>query len=198
MNPPKFVRRLSQPEERDLARLIHKGGDARVVRRAQMIRLSAKGKTCGEIADLLGFSLPGVHRVIQVFNAQGLNGLADKPRSGRPPKATPPYVEALKEAVARSPKDFGYSFTSWTLPRLREHLGRRCRVLLNADYLARVMARHGIVYRRPKHIMGHLQDPKEYNEKKAILEFLKKTRSIRGTTSTSCSSMNVRFISTRP
>lgn len=157
MNPPTFVRRLRDTERLELAKLIRKGGDARVVRRAQMVRLSAMGKTCGNIADLLGFSLPGVHRVIQAFNARGLTALSDKPRSGRPPKATPPYVEALKHAVAKSPKEFGYGFT-----------------------------------------MGHFQDPKDYNEKKAILDFLKKTRSTRGTTSTSSSSMSVRFISTLP
>jgi transposase len=124
--------------------------------------------------------------------------LPDKPRPGRPPKATDEYVRLLKEAVATSPRDMGYPFSSWTTARLREHLARRCRVILHPDYLARLMARHGIVYRRPRHVMGHLQDPKEYNEKKELIEFLKKTRLRGGTTSTCSSSTSVKFTSTRP
>ena len=81
---------------------------------------------------------------------------------------------------------------------LREHLARECDTLLHPDYLARLMAKHGIVYRRPRHIMGHLRDPEEYDEKKEIIKFLKKTRSTPKGTSTSFSSMNVKFISTRP
>ena len=194
----KYVRVLRRAEKIEVARLIRKGGDARIVRRAQMIRLSAQGRKCGEIAELLGFSVPTVHRVIDAFNAGGIDRLADRPRSGRPRKVTDQYIRYLKAAVAKSPRDLGYRFASWTLPRLREHLLKKCKVLLHPDYLARLMARHGIVYRRPRHVMGHLRDPKDYQEKKELLNFLKKTRSILGMTSTCCSSMSVKFISTRP
>jgi transposase len=146
----------------------------------------------------MGFSIPTIHRVIDVFNSEGICSLADKPRPGRPAKASDEYVRLLKEAVATSPRDMGYPFSSWTTGRLREHLARKCSVILHPDYLARLMARHGIVYRRPRHIMGHLQNRKEYNEKKALIEFLKKTRSTGGKTSTCSSSTSVKFTSTRP
>jgi len=198
MNPPKYVRRLTRRERTEIDRLIRKGGDARPLRRAQVVRLSARGKKCREIADLLGFSVPTVHRIIDRFGERGGNSLFDRPRSGRPPKATTEYVACLKEAVSNSPRKFGYAFTSWTLPRLREHLGRRCKALLHPDYLSRLMARHGIVYRRPRHVMAHLRDQQDYDEKKALLDFLKKTRSTHGIPSTSSSSTSVRLISTRP
>jgi transposase len=198
MNPPKFVRSLRPGEGAEIERLIRRSDDPRLMRRAQIVRLSVQRKTCGEIADLLGFSVPTVHRVVDAFNAEGLAGLPDKPRGGRPPKVTERYVRCLKEAVARSPVDLGYPFASWTLGRLREHLARKCRIVLHPDYLARLMARHGIVYRRPRHVMGHLRDPQEYNEKKEILDFLKKARSSPNADSSSSSSMSVRFISTRP
>ena len=194
----KFVRQLTKKEQSEIARLIRKGGDARVVRRAQMVRLSAQGKKASEISELLGFSTPTVHRVIDVFNAEGIRGLPDKPRAGRPPKATGRYVTCLKEAVKASPIDLGYAFSSWTLPRLREHLARECNVILHTGHLARIMSQHGIVYRRPRHIMGHLRDPQDYDEKKEIIQFLKKGRLKRTRTSTSSSSMSVKFTSTQP
>lgn len=198
MSAPKFVRPLTKTEQVAIAHLIRRGRDGRVVRRALMVQMSAKGHKAGAIAETLGTSVPTVHRTLKAFTARGLDGLPDAPRSGRPPKASERYVEYLKEAVATSPIDCGYVFTSWTLLRLREHLARRCRVVLHPDYLGRLMAKHGIVYRRPRHVMGHLQDPQAYEEKKALLAFLKKTRSRGDTISISSSSTNRRFISTRP
>ena len=198
MSAPKFVRALRRSEKAEVRRLIRKGSDARVVRRAQMVHLSSQGKKCGEIAELLGFTVPTVHRAIDEFNARGVDGLPDRPRSGRPPKVTERYVTCLKEAVRTSPIELGYAFASWTLSRLREHLGRQCGVVLHPGYLSRLMARHGIVYRRPRHVMGHLRDEREYDEKKAFLEFLKKGRSTGAPASSSSSSTSVRFTSTRP
>jgi len=198
MSAPKFVRALRRSEKAEVRRLIRKGSDARVVRRSQMVHLSSQGKKCGEIAELLGFTVPTVHRAIDEFNARGVDGLPDRPRSGRPPKVTERYVTCLKEAVRTSPMKLGYAFASWTLSRLREHLGRQCGVVLHPGYLSRLMARHGIVYRRPRHVMGHLRDEREYDEKKAFLEFLKKGRSTGAPASSSSSSTSVRFTSTRP
>ena len=124
--------------------------------------------------------------------------MADRPRRGRPRKTDDRYVHLLKKAVSVSPRDLGYAFTCWTLDRLREHLSRKTRVVLSAVHLSRLMAEHDIVYRRPKHGMTHLRDPKEYDEKKAILDFLKRGPLIRRPPSTCSTSTSVRFTSTRP
>lgn len=198
MSAPKFVRPLTKAEQVEIVRLIRRSRDGRLVRRALMVQMSARGHLPRQIAETLSCSVPTVHRTLDAFNGRAIDGLPDAPRSGRPRKATERYLQCLKEAVATSPIDYGYVFTSWTLPRLREHLARCCRVLLHPNHLGRLMAKHRIVYRRPQHVMGHLQDPQEYEEKKALLAFLKKTRSTQGTTSISSSWMNPRFISTRP
>lgn len=197
MSHPLFVRGLSGSEQKELARLVRSNGNGRVLRRAQIIRLSARGQTSGQIAALWNVSPLTVVRVIKRFNSQGLAALWDKPRTGRPRKATHRYLEMLKALVVKSPRDLGYPFSSWTLDRLREHLAKVTGVVLHPLYLSRLMGKHGIVYRRPKHVMAHLRDPRDYDEKKAILEFLKKTRQAPKRTSTCSSSMSVKFISTR-
>lgn len=195
MSQPLFARQLEPAEHDEIERLASSNQDARVVRRALMIRLSARGKRAPEIAELMGVSLPTVHRLLHRFNQRGLDALPDRPRPGRPPRATPEYVERLKQAVATSPVELGYAFSSWTLSRLREHLARSCGVLLHPDYLGRLCARHGIVYRRPRHVMGHLQNRDDYDEKKELLDFLKKTPS-KAPPSICSSRMSVRFTST--
>jgi len=196
--PPVHVRPLTASERPELDRLVRSGADARVVRRAQVIRLSSQGMPAIQIADLWNVHCHTVLRIISKFNAQGLGSLKDKPRTGRPPKTTERYVTILKEAVVRCPRDLGYPFSSWTLDRLREHLGRQAGILLHPAYLSRLMARHRIVYRRPKHVMAHLRNAQEYDEKKALLDFLKKTRLAPRRTSSCCTSTSVRFTSTRP
>ena len=197
MSRPVFVRKLIKSESTRLRHLIRSKEDARVVRRAQMIRLSSQGKKACEIAEMWSVTAATVLRTIQNFNSDGLKSLADKPRKGRPRKTTDRYIALLKEAVQKSPRDFGYPFSSWTLDRLREHLGREAGTLLNPRYLSQLMAREAIVYRRPKHVMGHLRDVKDYDEKKAILEFLKNAQSKGMPASTLSTLTNVKFTCTR-
>ena len=198
MSQTLFVRALTHRESSELQQRIRSDPDARLVRRAQIVRLSSRGKTPDEIADILERSCSGVRKIINRFNAEGLASLADKPRLGRPRKKTDRYVAMLKEAVQNDPRDLDYPFGCWTLERLREHLAKRTKIVLSLPHLSRLMAENDIVYRRPKHGMAHLRDPKEYDEKKAFLEFLKKGRRIPLLGSTCSTSMSVRYTSTRP
>jgi transposase len=198
MSAPLSARPLTRAEERELTRLVRAGADARVVRRAQMVRLSRQGKTACQIAALWAVSGSGVRQMLNRFNREGLAGLADRPRPGRPRKTDGRYVDLLKRAVSADPRDAGYPFGCRTLERLREHLARRTKVVLSVARLSQLMAEHGIVYRRPKHGMTHLRDPREYEEKKAFLAFVKKGRCGPGPASTCSTSTSVRFTSTRP
>jgi transposase len=163
-----------------------------------MIRLSSEGKTAAEIATLWAVSGQGVRKIINRFNREGVAGLSDRPRPGRPRKTDGRYVERLKQAVSANPHDLGYPFTCWTLDRLREHLARKTRITLSVPHLSRLLAEHDIVYRRPKHGMTHLRDPREYDEKKAFLDFLKKASRTRRPPLPCSTSTSVRFTSTRP
>lgn len=198
MSKPLSVRALTSAERKELTRLIRVGHDARVVRRAQMIRLSSQGKSAAQIAAFWEVSQPGVRKIINRFNREGISGLADRPRRGRPRKTNERYVALLKQAVAADPREQKYSFGCWTLDRLREHLAKRTRVLLGRAHLSRLMAEHGMVYRRPKHGMTHLRDPQEYEDKKAFLSFVKKRPFSQELPLTCSTSMSVKFISTRP
>jgi transposase len=111
MSRPVFVRKLTKSEFVQITRLIRSKEDARIVRRAQMIRLSSQGKKASEICEMWGVTTATVLRTIQNFNAAGLESLADKPRKGRPRKTTERYIILLKEAVQKSPRDFGYPNT---------------------------------------------------------------------------------------
>lgn len=51
-------------------------------RRARILRLSAAGWGCPEIADVLGIHVETVRETIKTFNEGGIPALAPRPRSG--------------------------------------------------------------------------------------------------------------------
>jgi transposase len=154
---------LTSREQERLRHLVHNNKDVRIVRRAQVIRLSSRGKTPRQIADIVERSYSGVRKTINRFNVEGFASLADKPRKSRLRKRTERYVALLKEAVQISPRDLGYPFSAWTRERLREYLARRkTYIVLSPPRLSRLMAENDIVYRRPKYGMEHRKRPAKY------------------------------------
>lgn len=196
--PRLFARKVTGEERQQLTDTVRHGKSAAVARRCQMILMSQQGLCPMEIARLCSASCSGVRKIINLFNRGGCAALREKPHKGRPRKTDDRYVALLKQAVQSDPRQMGYVFGCWTLERLREHLARKTRVIISTGHLARLMAENRIVYRRPKHGMTHLRNPKEYDDKKAFLEFVKKGPVNRTRPSICSTWMNVRFISTRP
>ncbi len=79
------LRELTAEEERAIGRLARsRTAPVRLVERARIVDLAAHGWRAPGIAAELGVSERTVHRWVKRFTAQGLDGLGDAPRSGRP------------------------------------------------------------------------------------------------------------------
>lgn len=57
---------------------------AGLARRARIVLLAADGLAIRQIAPIVGMDHKGVRRWLDRFRAQGVDGLADRPRPGRP------------------------------------------------------------------------------------------------------------------
>src|SRR5215211_4474053 len=90
--------------------------DAKLRTRAQMVLLSSEqGLKVEEIAEIVRESLSTVLRCLKRYSAQGIDGLREQPRPGRPRKASPMYLDKLLEVVRIRPRSLGLPFSSWTL-----------------------------------------------------------------------------------
>ena len=69
--------------------------EARIVQRARIVLYCIEGRKISEVAALVGESVPTVIMWRDRFVAQGINGLSDRPRTGKP--AT--YGDAFKNKV---------------------------------------------------------------------------------------------------
>jgi len=87
MRPRRYIRQVSDQDRAALQQLYRQTKDVDVRSRCQMILLSADGHSVSEIARLTLFDENSVLFWFDRYEAGGLDGLEDRPKSGRPPKS---------------------------------------------------------------------------------------------------------------
>jgi transposase len=95
---------------------------ARTVERGRMLRVSLQGERVPAIARALAVAEDTVRCWLTRFTAAGLDGLADRPRRGRPTTYTPEQVGAVVATALTDPQSLGLPFGCWTLDRLEVYL----------------------------------------------------------------------------
>jgi putative transposase len=148
---------------------------ARVRQRATAIHMLHLGKSPGEVAEVMAVTRATVYNWHSRFRAEGLAGLVNRPRSGRPSVADDEeYCRVLAETIDKEPPDLGYAFNIWTINRLRNHLEKETGKSLSYERFRLLLKEKGYRYRRPKHDLHHLQDQEAKEQARQLLEELKK------------------------
>jgi transposase len=96
----------------------------REVLRARIVLLAAAGHSNTDIAWQLEICEDTARKWRRRFCERGLAGLADLPRSGRPPSYTPAQVAAVKALACEPPDQHGLSLTRWSSTELVSALAR--------------------------------------------------------------------------
>ena len=89
---------------------------------ASSIRAAADGQPLLRVACARGVLPKTVRLWIERFNAQGIKGLDDAPRSGRPPTYTPEQIGELVALARTKPDMLGLPFGCWTIDRLATYV----------------------------------------------------------------------------
>ena len=95
----------NEEEERDIRRLAgarHAPGDW--IQRAQIVALSWDGVRVPAIAEKVGCHAETVRRRLYRFNAEGIDGLGDRPGPGRRPRITQDQRSRIIALVKTKPK----------------------------------------------------------------------------------------------
>jgi transposase len=112
---------LGEADRAELERL-HRSSSAAsgLCRRARVVLLMADNVSGAEIARMTGYTVVQVSRLRRRFAEEGLTGLQDKPRSGRPPT-----ISDRKRAriVALTLKEPGHGLTHWSTRELAAQVG---------------------------------------------------------------------------
>jgi transposase len=117
-----------------------------------MVFLAAEqGLKVPQIAAIVRESEATVLRGRKRYRGEGLKGLHDAPRPGRPSEVTATYRALLLAAVRRRPRSLGLPFSLRTLQRLVDYLAEHTGLRVADETVRRALKQAGIVLSRPPH-----------------------------------------------
>lgn len=166
--------RLSAGQKRKLWNLRLSTQSKRVYARTSGLLMLSSGESATRVAACLGVCVDTVTNWKHRWMGSGYFQIADRPRSGRPPRATAAYRKRLEEAVARGPRAYRYLFTVWSAGRLAAHLQHKTGIALGEKQVRHWLSKIGFAFRRPKHTLRGRQNPREVRAAKKRLDALKK------------------------
>ena len=103
MSQPRFVSPLSAEARQQLDGLHRAGRSHRVRQRAHAVRLSSKGDTLDQIADVLDVDRDAVSRTLDRWEEGGGAALEEGRRPGRPPKVDAALAAEVLLAAREQP-----------------------------------------------------------------------------------------------
>jgi transposase len=142
----------------------------RLVQRARVIKalLDDPSQSATKAALALGYrGFTAGSKWVRRFNAQGIAGLEDEARSGRPPTHTEAVRSQLIACACQKPESLGLPFKVWTLERLQREFKQRSGIHLSDSTIWEWLQAEGLEWKRQQswfHEARH-QDP-EFVEKR--------------------------------
>jgi transposase len=166
---PIEIRPLTTEELSQVAELYDRTKDARMRTRTQMILLATEEKmTAPQIAKIVRQDEQTVRRWFKRFNAEGIDGLYDEPKSGAPRQVPDSYRQRLLVIVRQRPRSLEQPYSLWTLQRLMDFMAAETGLRFSTETVRLILKAHDIVISRPQHKVSS-PDP-EYEVKKRRLK----------------------------
>jgi transposase len=143
---------MTPTQREQLDRLCRTTKAPRMRTRAQMILLATEqGLKVLQIAAIVREIEATVLRWLKRYRSEGVDGLHDAPRPGRPSPMTEAYKAELLAAGRRRPRSFGLPFSWWTLQRLVDDLAEQTGIRVSDETVRRALQHAGMVLSRPQH-----------------------------------------------
>ena len=112
--------------------------------------LVLEGSSREEAARHAGMDRQTLRDWVHRYNAEGLAGLRDRPRSGRRPRLTPEQEAELAAAVERGPDPDRDGVVRWRRVDLRALIEARFAVRLHERSVGKVLRRLGFTWTRAR------------------------------------------------
>jgi len=133
---------------------IRRSYEARYDHRLHALLLVAQGMSCRQAANLLGDSPRSIAYWANRFEAEGLSGLADADRPGRPRRLKEHHLHEIQEALRSSPSQYGFSANLWDGKLLSHFIYERFGVELGVRQCQRLFRQFGFRFRKPRPLIA--------------------------------------------
>ncbi|MGP9768817.1 IS630 family transposase, partial [Halomonas sp. AOP13-D3-9] len=161
----RFVASLTQSEHQTLTSTYHHGEKRALRRRAHAILLSDRGHTIDQISEVLQVRRDAVSRWLKQWETSGLDGLIDKPRSGRTPVLDENDHRRLQELIAEEPHQIRS-----LQARLQEETGKT----VSTVTLRRALKKNNFSFKRIRHSLKSLRNETDFRNTQGLLKALHK------------------------
>ena len=157
---------LSEEQRAELSQ-VSRQAVGRVALRAHMVLLSGRGYSVSEIAKVHDCGLDVVRTWLHRYEEQGVEGLEDEPRSGRPPK-DPLAGDIIDTQARQSPRNSGHVQGCWTVALLTAFLATRFGLVLSCASVRRYLHLQNWRWRRPRLDTARKHDPEAVSKLSAL------------------------------
>ena len=128
--------------------------ESRYDHRLHGVLLVCAGRSCYEVADLLGHSPRTVEYWVERFERGGFSGLTDGAKQGRASSLDENSRKRLNEELRQSPHQFGYGQNLWDGKLLSPHLEAAHGVRLGVRQCQRLFGDLGFRRRKPRPVIA--------------------------------------------
>ncbi len=148
-----IMRELSRWEKRQLRIWIRRETDARTRTRMLMLLQVSKGKAVVDVAEALHVARSTVYRFLRRFHRDGWSALADCREENGRTGVDEMFLLQLRQAVASSPQDYGWSRPTWTQELLCEVMTECTGLRVGQATMSRLLRKIGARLGRPRPVL---------------------------------------------
>ena len=145
---------------------IRRNEDSRYDHRLHVLLLAAQGFNCVEIASMLGDPPRTVQHWVRSFEDEGLAGISENDRPGRPPRLKSDQLDNISLTLRGSPEDVGLSGHLWDGKTLSEYIEKHYKITIGVRQCQRMFRKLGFRLRKPRPVIVHANpdDQKKYKK----------------------------------
>jgi transposase len=143
----------------ELRREAAKTRDANQARRLLALALVMEGKPRGEAAQACGMDRQSLRDWVHRYNAEGIDGLSDRPRSGRKSRLSAEQEAELIAIVENGPDFAEDRIVRWRRADLRDAIEHRYSISLHERSVGKLLHRLGFSHLsvRPRHPQADIE-----------------------------------------
>ena len=145
---------------------IRRSEESRYDHRLHGVLLVAQGLTCPEVAGLLGDAPRSVEYWVRRFEEDGLAGLQEGERSGRPSRLSPRQLAEVDAVLRKSPRAVGMGGNLWDGKTLAAWIERQHGTVLGVRQCQRLFRRLGFRLRKPRPMVAQVDPERQKAHKK--------------------------------
>src|ERR1700757_165393 len=171
LHPSTYQRlsRLSKEAERD--------GAYRVAKRLRAVVLNSEGHTSGELASILQAPRSKVSEWLQRYQTDGVEGLLEGYRAGRPSELTEKQQQELGDILDSGPVSYGLDSGIWTSPLIAWVIEEEFGIRYHPGHVRKLLHRLGFSVHGPRRVLALANADQQDRWQRYTYPSLKKKRS---------------------